>query len=61
MGQQFSSDFDETKQCLEEYVGLLTAAVKQRKNLLEAFEEATSYYDSQRSEAKIVANVSDVF
>ncbi|KAG1669028.1 Regulation of nuclear pre-mRNA domain-containing protein 2 [Nymphon striatum] len=56
LGRQFETDFEESTQSLEEYVNMLTNDVKEQKKLLELLEEAIVYYDSQRNEAKIVAN-----
>ncbi|GIX72534.1 regulation of nuclear pre-mRNA domain-containing protein 2 [Caerostris darwini] len=55
-GQQFKRDFDKNISQVEEYVDLKVREIKERNELILLLEQSEIYYDTQRGEAKIVAN-----
>ncbi|GIX94089.1 regulation of nuclear pre-mRNA domain-containing protein 2 [Caerostris extrusa] len=55
-GQQFKRDFDKNTSHAEEYVVLKEQEIKERTELILLLEQSEIYYDTQRGEAKIVAN-----
>lgn len=57
-GQQFKREFDESARCLEELIKTITKEIKERTELILLLEQSEIYYDNQRAEAKVVANVS---
>ena len=59
-GHEFSRQFEESCQKLDDYVHFLEVEIKDRADLIEMLEQSEIYYDAQYGEAKIVANVSIV-
>lgn len=57
-GHEFSRQFEESCQKLDDYVHHLEVEIKDRADLIEMLEQSEIYYDAQYGEAKIVANVS---
>ncbi|XP_035225477.1 regulation of nuclear pre-mRNA domain-containing protein 2-like [Stegodyphus dumicola] len=55
-GQQFKREFDESTRCLEELIKSMNAEIKEKTALILLLEQSEIYYDTQRGEAKIVAN-----
>ncbi|GFQ95962.1 regulation of nuclear pre-mRNA domain-containing protein 2 [Trichonephila clavata] len=55
-GQQFKQDFDKSVSQLEEYIETLTQEIAERSELILLLERSEIYYDTQRGEAKVVAN-----
>lgn len=55
-GQQFKQDFDKSFRQLEEFIETLTQEVAERNELILLLEQSEIYYDTQRGEAKVVAN-----
>ena len=59
-GREFSRQFEESCQKLDDYVHHLEVEIKDRADLTEMLEDSEIYYDAQYGEAKIVTNVSSV-
>ncbi|XP_054724706.1 regulation of nuclear pre-mRNA domain-containing protein 2-like isoform X2 [Uloborus diversus] len=55
-GQQFKKDFDASLNNVEDLIQLMTQEVEDRQELILLLEQSEIYYDTQRGEAKIVAN-----
>ncbi|GFW67822.1 regulation of nuclear pre-mRNA domain-containing protein 2 [Trichonephila clavipes] len=55
-GQQFKQDFDKSVSQLEEFIATLTQEVAERSELILLLEQSEIFYDSQKGEAKVVAN-----
>ncbi|KAF8792983.1 regulation of nuclear pre-mRNA domain-containing protein 2-like isoform X2 [Argiope bruennichi] len=55
-GQQFKRDFDKNVALLEELVDAMTKTVAAQTELILLLEQSEIYYDTQRGEAKVVAN-----
>lgn len=60
-GQQFKTDFDENIRNLEELVEIRTQEIALRNELILLLEQSEIYYDTQRGEAKVVANAYEKF
>ncbi|GBN34895.1 Regulation of nuclear pre-mRNA domain-containing protein 2 [Araneus ventricosus] len=55
-GQQFKRDFDKNVTLLEELVDTMTKTITSQNELILLLEQSEIYYDTQRGEAKVVAN-----
>ncbi|GFT44189.1 regulation of nuclear pre-mRNA domain-containing protein 2 [Nephila pilipes] len=55
-GQQFKRDFDKSVKQLEELIESLNHELAERNELILLLEQSEIYYDTQRGEAKVVAN-----
>ncbi|KAG8186696.1 hypothetical protein JTE90_014768 [Oedothorax gibbosus] len=55
-GQQFKHDFDKNLQNLEALIGTMQKEIDERNELILLLEQSEIYYDTQRGEAKVVAN-----
>ncbi|XP_071037230.1 regulation of nuclear pre-mRNA domain-containing protein 2 isoform X1 [Parasteatoda tepidariorum] len=55
-GQKFKRDFDDSVTRLEELIKLLEKEMTERAELILLLEQSEIYYDTQKGEAKIVAN-----
>lgn len=55
-GEQFSKDFDEATKYIEAVVASLEKEIAARHDLVEYLQKAEIFYETQKGEAKIVAN-----
>ncbi|GFY68146.1 regulation of nuclear pre-mRNA domain-containing protein 2 [Trichonephila inaurata madagascariensis] len=55
-GQQFKQDFDKSVSHLEDYIEFLNQEIAERCELILLLEQSEIFYDTQRGEAKVVAN-----
>lgn len=55
-GTKFTKEFEDATTKLEEFVHILQREVKERTTLIELLEQSELFYETQKKEAKIVAN-----
>ena len=56
-GDDLVAEVDEGVDKMLNYVNALELEIKERNSLIEQLEQATTFYETQKGEAKVVANV----